>query len=85
MPQEFCEICNKMWRTGRWFEDWTSSAFIPIHEKGSTKRCQNYRVISLISHTSKIFLIIASQRLSYLKHQINPSKHTLSDAEGSDI
>lgn len=51
-------ICNKVWQSRQWPKDWTNSAFIPIHKKGSTQKCQNYRTISLTSHASKILLRI---------------------------
>ncbi|PZC79716.1 hypothetical protein B5X24_HaOG216024 [Helicoverpa armigera] len=45
-------ICTKIWDTGEWPRDWSKSVFIPLHKKGSTKKCNNYRLISLISHGS---------------------------------
>ena len=51
------DICNNIWVTGRWPEDWTESVFIPLHKKGSTRNCENYRTIALISHASKIHVL----------------------------
>ena len=45
--------------------DWTRSTFIPIHKKGSTKKCENFRTIALISHPSKVLLHIIKNRLKY--------------------
>lgn len=60
-------ICCKTWETGRWPEDWSRSTFIPLHKKGSTKKCNNFRLISLISHASKVLLHVINTRLqSYL-------------------
>ncbi|CAG4966253.1 unnamed protein product [Colias eurytheme] len=43
-------ICCKIWESGIWPGDWSKSIFKPLHKKGSTKKCNNYRLISLISH-----------------------------------
>ncbi|KAA5650649.1 reverse transcriptase family protein, partial [Pseudomonas aeruginosa] len=51
------------------------SIFIPLHKKGSTKKCNNYRLISLISHASKAMLHIINTRLSaYLSREIAPEQ-----------
>src|ERR1700733_11359088 len=50
------KICNKIWTTGVWPEDWKSSIFIPLFKKGDAKECENYRTIALISHTRKYYL-----------------------------
>ncbi|XP_037872901.1 LINE-1 retrotransposable element ORF2 protein [Bombyx mori] len=64
-------ICQKVWRTGQWPEDWTESILIPLHKKGSTRKCENYRTISIISHASKILLHIINKRLeSFISRQI---------------
>ncbi|XP_063389200.1 uncharacterized protein LOC134674985 [Cydia fagiglandana] len=64
-------ICLKVWRTGQWPEDWTESSVVPLHKKGSTRKCENYRTISLISHASKILLHILNKRLeSFIARQI---------------
>lgn len=69
------DICNKIWHSEHWPKDWAKSAFIPIHKKGSTRKCQNYRTIALISHASKILLRILDQRLRrYLDYQIPPEQ-----------
>ncbi|XP_072947691.1 uncharacterized protein [Epargyreus clarus] len=47
------DLCNQVWRTGKWPTDWKQSLLVPIHKKGSTKSCQNYRTVALISHASK--------------------------------
>jgi hypothetical protein len=65
------DICNMVWKTGIWPRDWVHSTFVPLHKKGSTRKCENYRTVSLISHTSKILLRIINQRLKqYLDTQI---------------
>jgi hypothetical protein len=57
------KICNAVWRTGDWPEQWTHSIIIPLPKKGNLKQCQNYRTISLISHASKILLRVILNRL----------------------
>ena len=56
-------ICQKIWKTQHWPEDWKMSVFIPIPKKGNAKECSNYCTIALISHTSKIMLKILQARL----------------------
>jgi hypothetical protein len=66
-----CNMCNKIWVNGVWPKDWVNSIFIPLHKKGSTKKCENYRTLALISHSSKVLLYIIKDRLSsYLGWQI---------------
>ena len=52
-------ICQHIWKTQQWPQDWKRSVFIPIPEKGNAKQWSNYRTITLISHTSKIMLKIS--------------------------
>ena len=56
-------ICQKIWKTQQWPQDWKRSAFIPIPQKGNAKECSNYRTIALISHASKVMLKILQARL----------------------
>ena len=56
-------ICQKIWKTQQWSQDWKRSVFIPIPKKGSTEECPNYRTIALISHVSKVMLKIPQARL----------------------
>ena len=46
-------ICQQIWKTQQWLQDWKSSVFIPIPKKGNAKECSNYRTIALISHRSE--------------------------------
>ena len=57
------EICNRMWRTGEWPTPWTQSLIIILPKKGNLQLCQNYRTISLISHSSKVMLKVILNRL----------------------
>ena len=56
-------ICQQIWKTQQWPQDWKRSAFIPIPKKGNAKECSNYRTIALISHASKVMLKILQARL----------------------
>ena len=46
-------ICQQIWKTQQWPQDWKRSVFLPIPKKGNAKECSNYRTIALISHTSR--------------------------------
>ena len=56
-------ICQQIWKTQQWPQDWKRSVFIPIPKKGNEKVCSNYCIIVLISHTSKVMLKILQARL----------------------
>ena len=56
-------ICNNIWQTGEWPTPWTQSLVITLPKKGNPRQCQSYRVMSLISHPSKVMLKIVLNRL----------------------
>ena len=56
-------ICQQIWKTQQWPQDWKRSAFIPIPKKGNAKECSNYHTIALISHASTVMLKILQARL----------------------
>ena len=56
-------ICQQIWKTQKWPQDWKRSVFIPIPKKGNAKECLNYCTIALISHGSKVMLKILQARL----------------------
>ena len=62
-------ICQQIWKTQQWPQDWKRSVFIPIPKKGSTKEFSNYWTIVLISHASKVMLKILQARLQQYVHQ----------------
>jgi len=62
-------ICQHIWKTQQWPQDWKRSVFIPIPKKGNAKECSNYHTIALISHPSKVMLKI----LCMLPTGINPT------------
>ena len=53
-----CSICQQIWKTQQWPQDWKRSVFIPIPKKGSAKECSNYHTIALISRAKKVMLKI---------------------------
>ena len=55
-------ICQQIWKTQQWPQDWKRSAFIPVPKKGNAKECSNYCTIALISHASKVVLKILQVR-----------------------
>ena len=56
-------ICQQIWKTQQWPQDWKRSDFIPTPKKGNAKECSNYHTIALISHASKVMLKILQARL----------------------
>ena len=56
-------ICQQIWKTQQWPQDWKRSVFIPIPKKGNAKECSNYHTVALISHASKVMFKILQARL----------------------
>ena len=64
-------ICQQIWKTQQWPQDWKRSVFIPIPKKGNTKECSNYCTIAFISHACKVMLKIVQARLQqYVNFQM---------------
>ena len=64
-------ICQQLWKTQQWPQDWKRSFFIPSPKKGNAKECSNYRTIAFMSHTSKVMLKILQARLQqYMNPQL---------------
>ena len=62
-------ICQQIWKTQQWPQDWKRSVFIPIPKKGNAKECSNYSTIAFISHANKVMLKILQVRLQqYVNH-----------------
>ena len=61
-------ICQQIWKTQHWPQNWKRSVFIPIPKKSNAKECSNYRTIALISHTSKVMLKILQ---AWLQQYVN--------------
>ena len=56
-------ICQQIWKTQQWPQDWKRSVFIPTPMKGNAKECSNYHTVSLNSHASRVMLKILQARL----------------------
>ena len=69
-------ICQHIWKTQQWPQDWKRSVFIPIPRKGNAKECSNYHTIALISHASKVILKILQARLQQYMNCEFPDVHT---------
>ena len=79
-------ICQQIWKTQQWPQDWKRSVFIPIPKKGNAKECSNYCTIALISHTSKVMLKILQARLQqYVNRNFLMFKLVLEKAEEPEI
>ena len=61
-------ICQQIWKTQQWPQDWKRYVFIPILKKGNAKECSNYHTIAVISHTSKVMLKILQARLQQYRN-----------------
>ena len=65
-------LCQQIWKTQQWPQDWKMSILIPIPKKGSTKECANHWTVALISHASKVMLKILHARLQHYANQELP-------------
>ena len=65
-------ICQQIWKTQQWLQDWKRSVFIPIPKKSNTKECSNYQKTALISHASKVMLKILQAMLQQYVNQELP-------------
>ena len=64
-------ICQPIWKTQQWPQDWERSVFIPIPKKGNAKDCSNYVTIALISHESKVmFKILQARHQQYVNRKL---------------
>ena len=65
-------VCQQIWETQQWPQDWKMLVFIPIPKKGNAKECSNYCTIALFSHASKVMLKILQARLQQYMNQELP-------------
>ena len=65
-------ICQQIWKTQQWSQDWKRSVFIPIPKKGNAKECSNYCTIALISHPGEVMLKILQARLQQYVNCVLP-------------
>ena len=65
-------VCQQIWKTQQWSQDWKRLILIPIPKNGSTKECSNHQIIVFISHASKVMLKILHARLQHYVNQELP-------------
>ena len=79
-------ICQQIWKTQQWPQDWKRSVFIPIPTKGNAKQCSNYCTISLISNTSKVMhKILQASLQQYINRELSDAQIGLRKAEEPEI
>ena len=79
-------LCQKIWKTQQWPQDWKWSILIPIPKKGSTKECANHWAVALISHDSKVMLKIFHARLQhYVNQELQMSKLSVENEKEAEI
>ena len=79
-------ICQQIWKTHQWPQDWKWSVFIPVQKKGNAKECSNYRTIARISHTSKVMLKILQARLQqYVNRELPGVQAGFRKGRGTNI
>ena len=65
-------ICQQIWKTQQWPQDWKKSVFIPVPKKCNAKECSKYHTIALISQASKVMLKILQARLQqYVNYELS--------------
>ena len=79
-------ICQQIWKSQQWPQDWKKEVFILIPKKGNAKECSNYCTNALISHASKVMLKILQPRLQqYVNHELPDVQADLEKAEEPEI
>ena len=79
-------ICQQMWKSQLWPQDWKRSIFVTIPKQGNGKECSDYRTMALISHTSKVMLKILQARLQpYVNHELPDAHAAFRKAEEPEI
>ena len=69
-------ICQQIWKTQQWPQEWKKPVFIPMPKKGNVKECSNYSTIALISHASNVMLKILQARLQQYMNQELPDVYS---------
>ena len=79
-------ICQQIWKTQQWPQDWKRSVFILIPKKGNPKECSNYCTTALISHASKVMLKILQTRLQqYVNRELPDCQDGFRKGRGTEI
>ena len=81
--KELHSVCQQIWKTHQWPQDWKMSIFIPVPKKGNAK-CSNYLTIALISLDSKVMLKILQARIQqYMNHELPDVQAGFRNGRGS--
>ena len=79
-------ICQQIWKTQPWPQNWKRSVFIPIPKKGNDKECSNYHTIALISHATKVMLkIVQARPQQYMNRELPDVQAGFRKAEEPEI
>ena len=79
-------ICQQIWKTQQWPQDWKRSVFIPIPKQGNAKECSDYHTIVLISYTSKVMPKILQARLQqYMNHELGEVQAGFRKSRGTRV
>ena len=79
-------ICQQIWKTQHWPQDWKRSVFIPIPKKGNAKEGSNYHTIALISHASKVMLKILQARVQqYVNRELPDVEAGFRKGRGTEV
>ena len=77
-------ICQQLWKTQQWPQDWKRSVFLPIPKKGNAKECSSYCTIIQISHTSKVmFKILQASLQQYINWELPDIKAQFREGRGT--
>ena len=77
-------VCQQIWKTQQWPQDWKKSVFIPIQKKGNARGCSNYCTIALISQASQVMLKILQARLQqYVNRELPDVKAGFREGRGT--
>ena len=79
-------ICQQIWKTQQWTQDWKRSVFIPIPKNDNAKECSNYCTTALISQASKIMPQILQARLQqYMNHELSDVQDGFRKGRGARV
>ena len=74
-------VCQQIWKTQQWSQDWKSSIFTPVPKKGNAKKCPGYSTVVLTLYASKVMLKVLQARLQYMNRELQIYKLGLEKAE----
>ena len=76
-------ICQQIWKTQQWPQDWKRSIFIPILKMGNPKECSNYCTIALISHSKVMLKILQTRFQQYVNHELPDAQAGIRKGRGT--